>query len=73
LSRAELAKGLVSKRVLVLTVNSSIAVLISLSDHLVNLIISQLLANGCHDVTELGSGDEAVVITIKDLEVTVLA
>lgn len=56
-----------------LTVNSSITILVSLSDHLINLVICQLLSNGCHDVTELSSGDEAIVITVKDLEATLLA
>jgi hypothetical protein len=73
LSRTKLTWRPFSKKESALTVNTSIAVLISLSDHLINLVISQFLSNGCHDVTELGSGDEAVVITIKDLEVTVLA
>jgi hypothetical protein len=49
------------------TVDSSITILISLSDHLINLIICQLLANGCHDMTELSSRNESVVITIEDL------
>jgi len=51
----------------VCTVDSAITILISLSDHLINLIICQLLTNGCHDMTELSSGDESVVITIEDL------
>lgn len=49
------------------TVNTSVTILISLSDHLIDLIIRQFLTNGCHDMTELSSGDEAVVITIKNL------
>jgi hypothetical protein len=49
------------------TVNASITILISLSDHLINLIICQLLANGCHDMAKLSSRDESVVVTIKDL------
>jgi hypothetical protein len=51
-----------------LTVNPSVTVLISLPDHLVDFIISQLLTNGGHDVAEFGSGDETVVVTIEDLE-----
>lgn len=49
------------------TVDSPITILISLSDHLINLIICQLLTNGCHDMTELSGRDEAVVITIENL------
>jgi hypothetical protein len=49
------------------TVNSSITILISLSDHLINLIIRQLLTDGCHNMTELSSRDEAVVVTVENL------
>jgi hypothetical protein len=51
-----------------LTVNSAVAVLISLSDHLVNLVVSQLLANRSHDVAELSGRDKTVVVAVKDLE-----
>jgi hypothetical protein len=56
-----------SKKGQILTVNSSITILIGLSDHLINLIIRQLLTNGCHDMTKLSSRDEAVIVTIEDL------
>jgi hypothetical protein len=49
------------------TVNSSITILISLPNHLINLIICQLLTNGCHDMTELSGGDETIIVTIEDL------
>jgi hypothetical protein len=49
------------------TINSSITILISLSNHFINLIICQLLTNRCHDMAELGGGDETIVVTIKDL------
>jgi hypothetical protein len=49
------------------TVDSSITVLISLPNHLIDLVVRQLLADGCHDMTKFGSRNEAVVITIKDL------
>ena len=49
------------------TVDTPIAVLVSLADHLVNLIVSQLLADRGHDVAKLGRRDEAVVITVEDL------
>lgn len=50
-----------------LTVNTSIAILISLANHLINLLVSQLLADGSHDVAQLGRGDEAVVVAVEDL------
>ncbi len=49
------------------TINPSITILISLSDHLINFIISQFFPNGRHNVTELRSGDETVVISVEDL------
>jgi len=49
------------------TINSSITILIGLSDHLIDLIIRQLLTNGCHNMAKLSSRDEAVVVTIEDL------
>jgi len=49
-------------------INTPIAVLVGLADHLVNLVIGKLLTDGGHDVTELGSGDEAVVVAIEHLE-----
>ncbi len=50
-----------------LTVNTAIAILISLADHLINFVIGKLLTNGSHDVSQLGSGDEAVVVAVEDL------
>ncbi len=49
------------------TINTSVAILVSLADHLINLLISQLLANRCLDMAKLGSRDETVVIAIEDL------
>jgi hypothetical protein len=49
------------------TVDPSITILISLSNHLINLIICQFLTNRCHDVAKLGGGDETIVITVEDL------
>lgn len=50
-----------------LTVNSSITVLVSLSDHLINLVICQLLTDGGHNMTKLSSGNETIVVAVKDL------
>ena len=50
-----------------LTINAAITILVSLPDHLVNLVVSELLADRSHNVTELGSGNETVVVTIEDL------
>jgi hypothetical protein len=49
------------------TVNTSVTVLIGLTDHLIDLIVSQLLTDGGHDVAELGGGNEAVVVAVEDL------
>lgn len=49
-------------------VNAAIAILISLADHFVDLIVSELLADGSHDMAKLGSGNEAVVVTVEDLD-----
>jgi hypothetical protein len=51
-----------------LTIDAAVTVLVSLPDHLVDLVIGQLLTNGGHDVAELGSGNETVVIAVEDLE-----
>lgn len=50
------------------TVNATVTVLVCLADHLVHLVIGELLANRCHNVTELGSGDEAIVVTVENLD-----
>lgn len=50
------------------TVNTTIAILVRLADHLVNLIVGELLTDRRHDVTKLGCGNEAVVVTIEYLE-----
>lgn len=51
-----------------LTVDPSVAVLVSLPDHLIDLVIGELLADAGHDVPELSGGNEAVVVTVEDLE-----
>jgi hypothetical protein len=51
------------------TIDTSITILIGLSDHLIDLIICQLLSDGCHDMAKLGSGDESIVVTIEDLNI----
>lgn len=50
------------------TVDASVTVLVGLPDHLINLVVGELLTDGGHDVSELGGGDESVVVAIKDLE-----
>ena len=49
---------------------SAITVLVSLPDHLVNLVVGKLLADRGHNVSELSSRNEAVVITVEDLAVS---
>jgi hypothetical protein len=50
------------------TVNPSVTILVSLSDHLVDLVVGELLADAGHDVSKLSGGDEAVVVAVEDLE-----
>merc|ERR1719506_895979 len=51
-----------------LVVDLTISIDICLTDHLVNLLICQLLAQVGHDVTQLSSRDKPVAIAVKDLE-----
>ena len=49
------------------TVNPSIAVLISLADHLIDLFVCKFFANRGHDMTELCGRDKPIVIAVKNL------
>lgn len=49
------------------TVNTSITVLVSLPDHLINLIVCELLTDRGHNVSQLSSGNEAIVVTVEYL------
>jgi len=51
-----------------LVVDLTITIDISLTNHLIDLIIGELLAEVRHDVTELSSGDVTVAILVEDLE-----
>merc|ERR1719195_624702 len=51
-----------------LVIDLSITIHISLTNHLINLLIGQLLAQICHHMTKLSCADEAVSITVEDLE-----
>ncbi len=51
-----------------LVVDLAVAVNVSLADHLVNLLVGQLLADGGHNMAQLSSGDEAVVVAVEHLE-----
>ena len=51
-----------------LTVNTSVAILVRLADHLIHLFIRKLLADRGHDVSQLGSRYEPVVVTIENLK-----
>ena len=50
------------------TIDPSIAILVSLPDHLIHLIISQLLSDARHDVTQFGGRNEAVVVAVENFE-----
>jgi hypothetical protein len=51
-----------------LVVDLTVAVNVSLADHLVDLLVGELLAEVGHDVPELRSGDEAVAVLVEDAE-----
>merc|ERR550537_1977948 len=51
-----------------LVVDLAVAVDISLTDHLVNLLVRELLAEVRHHVAELSGGDEAVAVLVEHLE-----
>ena len=50
-----------------LVVDLSVAIDVRLADHLVDLLVRQLLAEVRHHVAQLGGADEAVAITIEHL------
>jgi hypothetical protein len=50
-----------------LTVDTTVAILVSLANHLIDLVICKLLANRGHDVTKLGRRNETIVVTVKHL------
>lgn len=50
-----------------LTINAAIAILVGLADHLVNFVISKLLADGSHDMSQLRSRNETVVVAVEHL------
>merc|ERR1719152_309675 len=51
-----------------LVVNLAVTVNVSLADHLIDLLVGELLAKVGHDVAELSRRDEAVAILVEDTE-----
>merc|ERR1712107_207103 len=51
-----------------LIVDLAIAIHVRLPDHLIDLLISKLLAKIRHDVTQLGGTDKSIAITVEHLE-----
>merc|ERR1719198_207534 len=51
-----------------LVVDLTVTVNVSLADHLINLLVRQLLAEVGHDVPQLGGRDEAVAVLVEDTE-----
>ena len=49
-------------------VNLTITIDISLSDHFVDLFVSELLAKVCHHVTQLSGRNETVAVLVEDTE-----
>lgn len=54
-----------------LTINAPVTVLVSLADHLINLVICKLLADRGHDVAQFSGRDEAVIVTVENLGILV--
>ena len=50
-----------------LVVDLPVAIDVRLADHLVDLLVRQLLAEVRHHVAQLGGADEAVAITVEHL------
>ena len=51
-----------------LVVDLAITINIGLADHFINFLVSELLAQVGHDVTELGGRDETVAVLVEHLE-----
>lgn len=51
-----------------LVVHPSVTVGIGFADHVVDLLVAQILAQGDHDLPNLGWGDVTVVVLVEDLE-----
>merc|ERR1712199_141159 len=51
-----------------LVVDLAVTVNVGLAEHLIDLLVGELLAEVGHDVAQLGSGDEAVAVLVEDLE-----
>ena len=51
-----------------LVVDLAVTVNVRLADHLIDLLVGELLTEVGHDVTKLSGGDETIAITIEDLE-----
>jgi hypothetical protein len=49
-------------------VDLSVSINIGLTDHLINLLVGELLTKVGHDMTQFGGRDETVAILIEDLE-----
>jgi len=49
------------------TVDSAVSILVGLPNHLIDLVVGELLADRGHDVTELGRRDEAVIVAVENL------
>ncbi len=58
----EKIKWALKSKQLTFIVHLTITIYVGFSDHLINLFICQLLAEVCHDVTQLCSTDVAITI-----------
>jgi len=49
-------------------IDLSVTVNVGFTDHLVDFLVCEFLAEVCHDVPELGSADESVAVLVKHAE-----
>jgi len=57
-----------SPRLLTFVIDLTVTIDISLTDHLVDLLVCEFLAQICHHVTQLGRRDEAVAVLVEHSE-----
>ena len=58
----------IGQQIVTFVVDLTVAVDVGFSDHLVDLLVSELLAEVGHHVPQLGCRDETVAILIEDAE-----
>lgn len=60
--------AVVQRWILTLVIDLSVAVDVGLADHLVDFLVSELLAEVSHHVAQLGGRDEPVAVLVENTE-----